>query len=125
MTEQHDQKETLNGLSAKNGEVYHHQGGNMPEHSKHDEQVLEQRLVDNYWRANISLLVKLLLIWFVVSFGFGIILVEQLNRISLFGYPFGFWWAQQGSIYVFVGLIFFYVVRMKKIERQYGVDDDE
>jgi len=113
------------GATPKNTDIYHHQGGNMPEHSKHDEQVLAERVVDSYWRANISLLVKLLLIWFVVSFGFGIILVEPLNQISLFGFPFGFWWAQQGSIYVFVGLIFFYVVRMKKIERQHGVDDDE
>jgi putative solute:sodium symporter small subunit len=77
-----------------------------------------------YWRANLRLAAILLTIWFVVSFGFGILLVEPLNRIPLFGFKLGFWWAQQGSIYVFIVLIFVYARRMKTLDRQYGVDDD-
>jgi len=65
-----------------------------------------------YWRANLKLSAVLLTIWFLVSFGFGIILVEPLNRIPLFGFKLGFWWAQQGSIYVFIVLIFVYAAAM-------------
>ena len=78
-----------------------------------------------YWRANVSLLSKLLVVWFVVSFGCGIILVDWLDQFSLFGFKLGFWFAQQGAIYVFVGLIFIYAWRMKIIDRQFGVSDDE
>lgn len=78
-----------------------------------------------YWKANIRLMLVLLGIWFTVSFGFGILLVDQLNQIPFFGFKFGFWWAQQGSIYVFIGLIFFYTYKMKKIDRQFGVSDDD
>ena len=78
-----------------------------------------------YWRANVSLLSKLLLVWFVVSFGCGIILVDWLDQFSLFGFKLGFWFAQQGAIYVFVALIFIYTWRMKVIDRQFGVSDDE
>ncbi|MEO1135638.1 MAG: DUF4212 domain-containing protein [Pseudomonadota bacterium] len=80
--------------------------------------------VAKYWAANIRLLLSLLVIWFLVSFGAGILFVEQLNNFNLGGYPLGFWFAQQGSIYTFVALIFFYAHRMKVIERQFGVDDD-
>jgi putative solute:sodium symporter small subunit len=84
-------------------------------------------VMDNkdYWKANIRLMLVLLAIWFTVSFGFGILLVDQLNQIPFFGFKFGFWWAQQGSIYVFIGLIFFYTYKMKKIDRQFGVSDDD
>ena len=75
--------------------------------------------------ANISLLSKLLAVWFVVSFGCGIILVDWLDQFSLFGFKLGFWFAQQGAIYVFVALIFIYTWRMKVIDRQFGVSDDE
>ena len=78
-----------------------------------------------YWTANISLLSKLLVVWFVVSFGCGIILVDWLDQFSLFGFKLGFWFAQQGAIYVFVALIFIYAWRMKVIDRQFGVSDDE
>ena len=78
-----------------------------------------------YWMANISLLSKLLVVWFVVSFGCGIILVDWLDQFSLFGFKLGFWFAQQGAIYVFVALIFIYTWRMKVIDRQFGVSDDE
>jgi putative solute:sodium symporter small subunit len=78
-----------------------------------------------YWRANIKLMSILLVIWFTVSFGFGILLVDQLNQIPFFGFKTGFWWAQQGSIYVFIILIFVYARRMKRLDREYGVGDDE
>jgi putative solute:sodium symporter small subunit len=78
-----------------------------------------------YWRANLKLGAVLLAIWFVVSFGFGILLVEPLNRIPFFGFKLGFWWAQQGAIFVFVILIFVYTRMMKRIDRRYGVHDDE
>ena len=76
-----------------------------------------------YWKANLSLLGKLLAVWFVVSFGFGIILVDWLNQFHLFGFKLGFWFAQQGSIYVFVALIFIYARRMRALDRRYGVED--
>ena len=78
-----------------------------------------------YWKANLRLLGILLSIWFTVSFGFGILLVEELNQIAFFGFKLGFWWAQQGAIYVFVALIFVYIHLMQKLDRQYGVSDDE
>ena len=78
-----------------------------------------------YWMANISLLSKLLAVWFFVSFGCGIILADWLDQFSLFGFKLGFWFAQQGAIYVFVALIFIYAWRMKVIDRQFGVSDDE
>lgn len=103
---------------------YHHEGENMPSHSEHDEDTKAEYTVNRYWTENIRLLLSLLAVWFVVSFGAGILFVEQLNAFQLGGYPLGFWFAQQGSIYVFVGLIFFYSFRMHQIERRYGVDDD-
>jgi putative solute:sodium symporter small subunit len=78
-----------------------------------------------YWRANLKLGAVLLSIWFLVSFGFGILLLEPLNQISFFGFKFGFWWAQQGSIYVFVILIFVYSALMKRIDRRFDVHEDE
>ncbi len=83
----------------------------------------EQRAA--YWRANLRLLAGCMLVWFVVSYGFGILLVEPLNRIVIGGFPLGFWFAQQGAIYVFVVLIFFYAWRMNRIDRQYDVHEDD
>ena len=77
-----------------------------------------------YWRANLRLVAICLSIWFVVSFGFGILLVEQLNAIRVGGFKLGFWFAQQGSIYVFVLLIFFYAWRMNRIDREFDVHED-
>ena len=77
-----------------------------------------------YWKANLKLVAFCLAIWFVVSYLFGIILVDQLNAISLGGYRLGFWFAQQGSMYVFVVLIFFYANRMRKIDKQFNVEED-
>ena len=79
----------------------------------------------DYWKANLRLIAFCLAIWFVVSFVFGIILVEPLNTISLGGYKLGFWFAQQGSIYVFVALIFFYANRMGKLDREHDVHEDK
>ena len=79
-----------------------------------------------YWRANLRLLLGLLAVWFLVSFGFGILLVDELNRFRIpgTGFPLGFWFAQQGSIYVFVVLIFVYVWRMNRLDARFGVDED-
>ena len=106
-------------------EVYHHQADNLPAHGSHDEEVLSEARVKAYWRANINLLLILLAVWFTVSYGFGILLVDWLNRISLFGFKLGFWWAQQGSIYTFVILIFVYVALIGRIDRKFGVDDSD
>lgn len=76
-----------------------------------------------YWSANLKLLGKLLAIWFIVSFGCGIILADWLNQFSFFGFPLGFWFAQQGSIYVFVVLIFVYARKMRQLDRDFGVED--
>ena len=77
-----------------------------------------------YWKANVRLLTGILVVWALVSYVFGIILVEPLNNIHIGGYKLGFWFAQQGSIYVFVVLIFFYVWRMNKMDRDYDVHED-
>ena len=76
-----------------------------------------------YWKANLRLIGLCLAIWFIVSYVFGILLVNQLNTISLGGYKLGFWFAQQGSIYVFVALIFFYAWRMGRLDRKFNVHD--
>ena len=77
-----------------------------------------------YWKANVRLLTGILVVWALVSYVFGIILVEPLNAIHIGGYKLGFWFAQQGSIYVFVFLIFFYVWRMNKMDRDFDVHED-
>lgn len=76
-----------------------------------------------YWKANIRLVAGCLVVWFIVSFGFGILLADQLNSISLGGYKLGFWFAQQGSIYTFVVLIFFYAWRMNKLDHKFNVHE--
>lgn len=76
-----------------------------------------------YWAANKRLIMILLTIWAVVSYGCGILFVEALNSIKFFGVPFGFWMAHQGSIYVFILLILFYAVRMDTIDRRFHKDD--
>lgn len=77
-----------------------------------------------YWRTNLKYLAVLLSIWFVVSYGFGILLVDQLDTIRIGGFRLGFWFAQQGSIYVFVVLIFVYVRLMNRLDKRYDVDED-
>lgn len=76
-----------------------------------------------YWKANLKLVIGCLIVWFIVSFGFGILLVDVLNTISIGGYKLGFWFAQQGSMYTFVALIFFYASRMTKLDRKFNVEE--
>ena len=77
-----------------------------------------------YWQANVRLMILCLVIWFVVSFGFGIILRPLLDVIQIGGYKLGFWFAQQGSMYTFVVLIFFYAFRMGVLDRKHDVHED-
>ena len=72
-----------------------------------------------YWKANLKIVSILMLIWFLASFGFGIIFSDYLDQIRIGGFKLGFWFAQQGSIYVFVILIFVYVYLMQKLEKKY------
>ena len=76
-----------------------------------------------YWKKNIRYLTILLSIWFTVSFLFGIILVEELNTIRFGGFKLGFWFAQQGAIYVFVILIFIYIRLMNKLDKEFGFNE--
>lgn len=76
-----------------------------------------------YWKENISTILKLLAVWFIVSLGCGVLFIDALNTIEISGVKLGFWFAQQGSIYAFVILIFVYVSKMKKIDEKYGVDE--
>ena len=76
-----------------------------------------------YWKANIRLVIGCLVVWFLVSFGFGILLAEPLNSIRLGGYKLGFWFAQQGSLYTFVALIFFYAYRMNILDKKFNVHE--
>ena len=77
-----------------------------------------------YWRRNLSLMARLLVIWFVVSYGCGILLFDFLNQFRVGGYKLGFWFAQQGSIYVFVGLIFYYARKMAALDKEFHVEDE-
>ena len=77
-----------------------------------------------YWKAVLGLLTKILIIWFLVSFGAGILFADMLNGIKLGGYPLGFWFAQQGSMYVFVALIFIYAKKMNDIDEKFDVHED-
>ena len=76
-----------------------------------------------YWRENIRTILALLSVWFIVSLGAGVLFINQLNAIEISGVKLGFWFAQQGSIYAFVVLIFVYVYKMRKIDEKYGVDE--
>ena len=77
-----------------------------------------------YWQANVRIILISLVIWAVVSFGFGILLRPMLSGISVGGSDLGFWFAQQGSILVFLGLIFFYAWRMNSLDAEFGVDEE-
>lgn len=85
---------------------------------------LTEEQAKEYWRRNVSLMIKLMVVWFITSFGCGILLFDVLNGISFGGYKLGFWFAQQGSIYVFMALIFFYANRMAALDREFGVDEE-
>ncbi|MCB2192491.1 MAG: DUF4212 domain-containing protein [Deltaproteobacteria bacterium] len=79
--------------------------------------------VKEYWRKNLRIMAWLLAVWAFVSYGLGIILVNPLNTIHMGGFPLGFWFAQQGSIYVFVVLILVYCKLMRKLDREYDVEE--
>ena len=80
--------------------------------------------LQNYWKRNLKYLGILLVIWFVVSYGCGILFADALNNFTLGGFPLGFWFAQQGAIYVFVVLIFVYVYLMNKLDKEFDVDEE-
>ena len=77
-----------------------------------------------YWKATLGLLTKILVVWFLVSFGAGILFKDALDNISLGGYPLGFWFDQQGSMYVFIGCIFYYAKKMGEIDRKFDVHEE-
>jgi len=83
----------------------------------------EQR-ADDYWKANLRILAGCLAVWFIVSFGFGILLVDPLNQIQIGGYKLGFWFAQQGSIYTFLLIIFYYAWRMNRLDREHDFHEE-
>ena len=80
--------------------------------------------INAYWKANIRIVLSLLSVWFLVSFGMSILFVDYLDNFRFFGFKLGFWMAQQGAIYFFVVIIFVYVYKMKKLDRKYNVDED-
>ena len=80
---------------------------------------------NDYWAANLKLVASLLLIWFLVSFGCGILFVDYLDQFTFFGFKLGFWFAQQGSIYVFVILIFIYIHKMQKLDQKFKNSNDK
>lgn len=82
-----------------------------------------KKSLKNYWRKNVQYLLILLSIWFIVSYGAGILFADELNAFKLGGFKLGFWFAQQGSIYVFVLLIFVYVWLMNRLDRKFDVDE--
>jgi len=86
------------------------------------EQAQRQRR-EQYWRANLKLVSLCMVIWFLASYGCGILFAEKLNEFQLFGFKLGFWFAQQGSIYIFLLLILFYVLRINALDRRFGVHE--
>lgn len=84
-----------------------------------------RRNIEKYWKKNIQIVSILLILWFLASFGFGIILADYLDEISFFGFKLGFWFAQQGSILIFVAIIFIYIRSMKKLDQEFKENIDE
>ncbi|WP_028302616.1 DUF4212 domain-containing protein [Oceanospirillum beijerinckii] len=84
---------------------------------------MKQEQAAAYWRENIEPILRYLIIWFVVSYGCGILFVDELNKIHFFGFKMGFWFAQQGSIFVFLVLLVMYARNMNKLDKKYDVDE--
>lgn len=84
---------------------------------------MSDKNLKKYWKENLKYLMGLLSIWFLVSYGCGILFVEELNSIRMGGFKLGFWFAQQGSIYIFVLLIYVYIKLMSKLDKKYDVDE--
>jgi putative solute:sodium symporter small subunit len=82
---------------------------------------MKKDLAKKYWKKNLKYLIILLTIWFSVSFGFGILLIDELNQIKIGGFKLGFWFAQQGSIYIFVILIFTYIYLMNRLDKKFNL----
>lgn len=82
---------------------------------------MDKNIAKKYWKQNLKYLVILLSVWFTVSFGFGILLIDELNQFKIGGFKLGFWFAQQGSIYVFVLLIFIYILLMNRLDKKYNL----
>ena len=101
-----------------------HRGNYLPPSQHHYQSTASEKKLATYWQSNLSLLAKLIAVWFVVSFGCGIVLADWLDQFSFFGFKLGFWFAQQGAIYAFVAIIFIYSWRMKVLERRLGVDQE-
>ena len=85
---------------------------------------MKNNKADIYWKKNLKYLTVLLSIWFTVSFGFGVILVDQLNEFQFFGFKLGFWFSQQGSILAFVLIIIFYCFLMNRLDKKYSSEDN-
>ena len=86
---------------------------------------MQNQKMKEYWQRNLRYLVVLLIIWFLVSYGAGILFADALNSIKIGGFPLGFWFAQQGSMYVFVILIFVYVFLMNRLDKKFDVDEKD
>jgi len=86
---------------------------------------MENKNEKAYWKTNLRYLFILLSIWFIVSYGFGILLVDELNTLRIGAFKMGFWFAQQGSIYTFVVLIFVYVRLMNKLDKKHQFEEDK
>jgi len=84
---------------------------------------VNQKKAKEYWKENVFLIIKLLIVWFVISFGCGILFVEQLNLIEINGVKLGFFMAQQGAIYLFIILIIIYIKKMSQIDKKYDVSE--
>jgi putative solute:sodium symporter small subunit len=84
---------------------------------------MTEKNLQQYWNRNLRYLLILLSVWFIVSYGCGILFADTLNSVKIGGFPLGFWFAQQGSIYVFVVLIFVYVYLMNKLDKEFDVDE--
>jgi len=84
---------------------------------------MSDKNLQEYWKINIRYLTILLVVWFVVSYGCGILFADALNNIQIGGFKLGFWFAQQGAIYVFVTLIFVYVYLMNRLDKRFDVDE--
>ena len=99
--------------------------GRAPRKKEEREGLAPRMKEPTYWQENLRLVAGCLAVWFAVSFGCGILLVDVLDRIPLGGFRLGFWFAQQGSIYVFLVLIFFYAWRMARLDRKHGVEEED
>jgi len=80
---------------------------------------------NEYWKSNLRIVFSLLIVWFVASFGFGIIFSDNLDQIRMGGFKLGFWFAQQGSIFIFVLIIFTYVWLMKRLDKKISKEEDK